>query len=251
MSWNYKKTWNKIIKPAAWKDVASFAVPALAPVLEYGRVKGMFGGGGKDPTEDANKKLDDISKMEKGIYNPYVENGQNAYENLSKQYGAMNKDPASYLENMMKGYTPSTGFDFRKNQALQASANDAAAGGTRGGSLDVQNQAGLANKLMSQDMQNWLQNTMGAQQYGMQGQQGIYDTGYKAASGLGSDLSNIAGSQAYNAYQSQQDQKKSNNDMWSNIAGLGGTALGWYFGGPVGGAAGGTAGRELGKQFAG
>ncbi len=151
------------------------------------------------------------------------------------------------IQSVMKGYTPSSGFNFAKNQALQGAGNTAASMGRRGGTMDVQNEANIANTLMSGDMQNWLKNTMGAQNYAMQGQQGIYDTGYKAASGLGGDLSNIAGTQALNAYQGQQERNKANQDMWSNIAGMGGTVFGGLYGGPAGAAAGGMAGRTLGQ----
>lgn len=255
MSFNWAKRWNPG-SWSGWKNIASDVFPVIS-LANTGKVWGWdvrdsFGRGKKNPAnpaDAANEKLGGIAGMEHGIYDPYINQGNDAYGQLNNVYGQMNQDPAAYLSNMMKSYQPSEGFNFQKDQALKAAGNDAAAGGRRGSTVDIQNQGNLTDTLMSQDMQQWLRNTMGAQGAGMQGMQGLYDTGYKASQGLGNDLSNIAGTQAQLAYQGQAQNAQSQKDMLSNLLGLIGTIWGGVEGGPGGAAAGGAIGKGAGNMI--
>lgn len=101
----------------------------------------------------------------------------------------------------------------QRNEMMQAAANTAAAGGMRGTMSDIESQSGigrqamsLTDRLLQGDMQQWLQNTMGINQAGMQGMQDFYHTGYDASRGLSGDLSNVLGSQAKLGFQRERDQ---------------------------------------------
>lgn len=139
---------------------------------------------------------------------PYFQRGQHAGDILGGLYDDMSQDPTGFLNKLMEGYKPSEGYQFRKEQALGDMANTAAAGGMTGTATDQQRQAQLADKLLSEDMQQWLNNVLGIQDRGTTGEQGFFDTGYAAGQSLSKGLSNILGSKAQLGYQKHADQMK-------------------------------------------
>lgn len=174
---------------------------------------------GEDPSKKANKYLEQIPGMERDIYNPYINQGQEAYGNISAPLGQMASDPAAFLENLMKMYQPSTQFNLLKDAGLKAGGAAAAAGGTRGGIDDISNQAHIVDSLMGNDMQQWLQNVLGIQGTGLAGEQGIYGQGYNASNALGGDLANVLGSQASLAFQGQAQKNANRNSLFSGLTG--------------------------------
>lgn len=180
-----------------------------------------------------------------GLYDPYQQQGQAAYNQLNPQLGQMSSDPAAFLENLMKSYTASRGYGMKRDEMLRAAGNSAAAGGMRGSPSDMQNEAQLTDMLMGEDMQQWLQNVLGIQGAGMQGLGHFYDTG----AGATSDMANILGTQGSMAFQNQAQKNKNSSDLWRNFARLGTTAAGgiggFFAGGPVGAMAGAGIGSKL------
>ena len=213
-----------------------------------GFLSDIFGGGGSKKNNPANAAmpyLNQIPDMEKGYYNPFINRGNDAYNQFNPVLNNMTTDPAGFLESMMKGYEPSRGFQLQKDQMLKAAGNTAAAGGMRGSLNDIQDEARITDMLMGNDMQQWLKNVMGIQDTGLQGQQHLYDTGFNATQNLTGDLSNVLGTQAQLAFQGQREKNKSNSDMWSGLGKLAGAGIGAYFGGPWGAAAGANIGGSL------
>ncbi len=208
---------------------------------------------GGDPNEAANKYLDQIPGQLKEYADPYIQQGRDAYGQLSPEYNKMTSDPTAFLENMMKGYEPSKAYQMQRDEALKAAGNSAAAGGMRGTEMDRDDSSRIASMLQGQDMQQWLQNVMGVKDRGMQGQQGFYDKGFMASSQLGSDLSNVLGTKATNAFQGEQQKTQARNDMISNLmklfGGMGGAAIGGMAGGPPGAMMGSQAGQGLASTF--
>lgn len=203
-----------------------------------------------NPADGAMKYLDqipaqlkDIYGQQKDLFNPYIQQGKDAYGQLNPIYGQMAQDPAAYLDNMMKGYAPSRSYQLKKDEMLRGASNTAAAGGMRGTGSDVTAQAKLTDSLMGDDMQQWLNNTMGLQGRGMQGLGNFYDAGLNATGQLGqagqaygSDLANLMGTKAQLAFQGSANQNQATADrrnMWingaSNLlgAGLGGAIKKW------------------------
>jgi hypothetical protein len=128
---------------------------------------------------------------------------------------------------------------------LKAAGNSAAAGGMRGSSQDIGNEAKITDMLMGQDMQNWLQNVLGIQGTGLKGQQDLYNTGFNATHGLAGDLSNVLGTQAQLAFQGQREENQRQSDRNSGIGSLIGGGIGAFFGGPSGA----VAGSNIGGKF--
>ena len=185
---------------------------------------------GKNPADKAMPYLKDIPNMEHQNYDPYVNQGQSQYGSLNQNYGQMANDPAAFLESLMKGYQPSQAFQMKNKNALNAAGNTAAAGGYRGTGNDMNNEGAISNTLMNEDMQQWLNNVLGLQERGTQGQQGLYNTGFNATTGLTSDLANLGGTQASLAFQGQNQKNMNQTDLLKSLLKLGaGAASGGWF----------------------
>jgi hypothetical protein len=175
--------------------------------------------------------------MEKQYLEPYINRGNEAYGNINPIQTQMAKDPAAFLENIMKNYTPSRSYQLHRDEAQRAAGNTAAAGGMRGSLQDIENESRLTDVLLGQDMQDWLQNVLGIQTRGEAGLGHTADTGFNAATGLTGDLSNVLGTQASLAFQGQANKNQSRSDLLTGIlkalGGIAGFAL--PGGGTIGG----------------
>lgn len=185
-------------------------------------------GGGKNPADAAMPYLNQIPGMAKQYYEPYINHGNEAYNTLGPQLNKMGSDPVSFLESIMKGYQPSRAYQLINDEALRAAGNTAAAGGMRGSMGDIKNESRLTDALLGQDMQQWLQNVMGIQTEGMTGLSHLFDTGFKATTGLEGDLSNVLGTQAQLAFQGGREQNQRQSDLLSSLLGLGGAIAGFF-----------------------
>lgn len=181
--------------------------------------------GGKNPSDAASPYLNQIGPMEQNFYKPYVQQGNQAGGILNDQYSQLTQDPAAFLEKLMQGYEPSRSYQLKRDEALKAAGNTAAAGGMRGSTQDIENETKLTDMLMSDDMQQWLQNVTGLFGKGLEGEQGMYNTGFDATKNLTGDLSNVLGTQGQLAFQGQANQNKSQSDLLSGLVkALGGVA---------------------------
>lgn len=183
-------------------------------------------GNSPNPADAAMPYLNQIPDMEKKYYDPYIQQGQNAYGILNDQYGKMATDPSGFLDKLLASYKPSESYKLARDEALRAAGNSAAAGGMRGSMQDIEKESRLADVLLGEDMQRWLQNVFGIQGRGLQGQQSFYNTGFNATSNLAGDLSNVLGTQAGLAFQGQNEQNKRDNDLLGALMQAGGAAWG-------------------------
>jgi hypothetical protein len=234
---------------------------------------------GENPANSAMPYLNQTRDMLKPYFDPYINQGQQAYGNVAQlmnqgqqaygnfdrlmnrgenAYNAMNPgltematDPTAFLEALMQHYQPSGGYQLKLDEMSKAAGNTAAAGGMRGSLNDIKDQSRLTEMLMSDDMQQWLQNVLGIQGAGMSGLNSfynagnnaagqiyntgnnaagqIYNTGYDATKSLSSDLSNILGTQAQLSFQGQRENNQQKNDLFSGLlSGVGGL-LGGFF----------------------
>ncbi len=196
--------------------------------------------------------LGELPGVGKQYYEPFITAGNRAQGQASGAYEKMLQNPASFVEQLMSTYKPSQGYDFRKKNAMDAARNSAASGGFSGTRNDQMQQAGLADNLLSQDMQQYLQTLLGVHGEGLQGQQHVGDMGFQASGSLADYIGNAIGSSA-NLSHAQNAQKNSNmGGILGGIGGLAGAAMpmiGSMFGGGGGGAGGGMAG--MGSLFGG
>lgn len=209
----------------------------------------MFGGGGnKNPADAAMPYYDRIPDILKQYLSPYIQRGDSAWNIFNPIQQKMASDPTAYLNNIMKGYQPSQGYQYQLDQMQKASGNSAAAGGTRGSIQDMTNASHIADQLSGQDMQQFLQNVLGIQDKGMSGLEDQYGMGFNASGSLAEQLSNLLGTEGSLAFQGQSQQNQSKNDFMSMLEKLGGAGIGAFFGGPMGAAGGNLFGNLFGSS---
>jgi hypothetical protein len=193
-------------------------------------------GGGKNPADSAMPYYNKIPGIEHNTYDPYVNRGNEAYNNFNPIYQRMSSDPQGFIDSLMGGYIKSKDYQLKNDELTRAAGNTAAAGGMRGSINDIKNQSRITDSLLGEDMQNWLKNVLGVQDRGLQGEQHLYDTGFDASRDLAGDLSNTLGTQGTLAFQGQANQNKSHSDLMEALTKLAAGGAGWYFGGPAGAA---------------
>lgn len=195
-------------------------------------------GDDRNPANAAMPFLDKISPMLKEHLNPYISRGTNAFNKTNPIYESMGTDPVAFLESIMGRYQPSTSFKLRRDNILRSAGNTAAAGGMRGSLQDIDAQGRLTDSLLGDDMQQWLQNVLGIQGRGLEGEKHFFDTGFDATKTLSGDLSNVLGTQATLAFQGQAERNKALSDLIQGLTQAGGAIAG--FGMPGGGTFGGA-----------
>lgn len=186
---------------------------------------------GTNPADKGMPYLNQIPGELKQYYDPYIGYGKSAYDTMNPQLSQMTTDPAAYMDKLMASYEPSKAYQLQKDEMTKAAGNTAAAGGMRGSLSDITGEARITDTLMGNDMQRWLDNALGIQRTGLQGEGNIFSTGYQASSSLADNLSNVLGSQAQLAFQGQREQNQDKNDLMKSLLGMGGGAANWLFGG--------------------
>lgn len=158
-------------------------------------------------------------------YSPYMQQGQQAGKEVSDLYHGMTSDPTGHLNSMLGQYQESPEYQRKLQEALRAAGNSAAAGGMRGSYQDMQGAAGIASSMADEDMQNWLKNVLGIEQFGAEGQSHISDMGYNAQNQYANALMN----QGNLAYGGQQQQNANRSKLVNSLMRGAGAVLGsWY-----------------------
>lgn len=173
-----------------------------------------------DPAKAAMPYLNQVSGVGQQYYNPFIQQGQRAGGIAQGQYDQLAQDPMAFINEIMAGYSPSTGYQFKKDQLSKGLGASAAAGGFRGTSGDQMAQGDLINSLLGQDMQQWLQNVVGAQGIGLQGQENAINRGYDASSSLADYLGTNLGNQAGLAAGSAQFKNNKRAGMFGTLENL-------------------------------
>lgn len=189
--------------------------------MAYDFGKGLLGGaalgfglGGYNQGHYLNK----IEPMEHENYDPYIQRGQRAGGILEDQFGRMSQDPTGYIDDIMGNYRNTPGFQQRLGEALKAARSSAAAGGRAGTIESIGQQAQLEDRLLGQDMQQYLDNVLGVQRTGLSGEQGLYGTGFNATQNLTGDLSNLYGTQEQLGFQNNRQKMQLLSDILKTLA---------------------------------
>lgn len=162
-----------------------------------GQIGGMLGGAGRsrgrggdmgNPSDAANGYLNQIPGMARQYLEPYLGNPeagrvgeQTNYENIKNmyqqepniysseipEYQRMRQDPQEFMNNIMRGYTPSEGYKFKEKMMSNALRNTAASGGYSGNSFNQMQAGDLVKGLLGDDMGEYLRNILGIQQGGL------------------------------------------------------------------------------------
>lgn len=171
-----------------WKNIN-------APILNG------FGIGQRDPAKDANRYLDKIPGIGHNAYDPFINQGREAGGILKDQYGRM-LDPSSFMDSIMKNYSTSAGANYKRDQLGKGIGATAAAGGIAGTPEHQREYGEMADNIMSDDMQQYLQNALGVYNRGLGGEENFYDKGFQSSGSLADMLAGAMGSKSGLAYQS-------------------------------------------------
>jgi len=127
---------------------------------------------------------------------PWLQTGQNELGTYQKGVNAM-QDP-NFINNMMQQYQSSPLANLQQQQGLQAMNNQAAASGQLGSTAAAKGLDNYAQQVSSGDMNQYLQNRLGAYNNFLQGAGNIAGMGQQAANTMGgwgmqagSDMANM------------------------------------------------------------
>lgn len=201
-----------------------------------GGLAGIFGGGG-NPANAAEPYLQGAQNTIQSSFAPYIQAGQQALPTLQTQYG--NLLNPNFINNFGQNFQQSPGYQWNLNQQQGAVNRAAAAGGFAGTPQEQQQMAQTTSGIANQDYYNWMDHAMNAYGMGLQGEQGLYNTGFQASSQSAEDQAQIAESQAQLAYAGQINQNQSQQGGWGALA----SGVGQLFGGGFGGSQGGQGGQ--------
>ncbi len=206
------------------------ALSLLPGVLGAG--KGIFdmfsNGNNRNPAKEANKYLDQIPGQTNQYYQPYIDRGREAGNDLTQRYGQMLNNPGDLYNQLGAGYKESPGYQTRLKAGLQAATNAQAAGGMEGSLQHQQYAAERANDIQGKDFEDYLNHVLGLYGAGLQGEQGQDERGYNAGTDYGNILSNVTGQKAKNAYEDANAENTRNGQNWSNIFGGIGSGVSGY-----------------------
>jgi len=220
---------------------------------------GNSGSGGQNfnGAAAANPYLSKIPGLGLEQYSPYINSGLGAAWLSKDSFDKMSQDPTAFLNNLMKGYNTSEGYNFEKEKLDKELAAGANAGGIAGTPADYLKRGEAVQGLLSKDMQQYLSNLLNINKAGLEGENSIANRGFEASQNL-TDLIggayNQQGGLAYNnavnqqnQYNQQQTQNSSNrNALFSSLAKALGIGAGAIFGGGFPGAvAGGKAASSI------
>ena len=221
---------------------------------------------------EARGYLDQIGPMAQGNLSPYIQMGHEAeravpgmygamydeYANneTPEEYGRMSSDPTAFINDIMKGYSPSEGYKYKEKRMTDAARAAGAAGGFAGTELDRESQADMIRGLLGGDIQEFLNNVLGAQKYGLEGrerynernmlgkeraralgaasQEQFANRGYMAASDLANILGSNLGQQAGLGIMGNRQSQTIRNEANRNNMDMFGRMMDMYQGGSFG-----------------
>jgi hypothetical protein len=178
--------------------------------------------GYNNPADSAMPYLNGIQGQMGQYYNPYIQMGNNAINPLMQQYSSLMNDPSAKMNQIGASFQQSPGYQFNMNQAMAGSNSAAAAGGMLGTPQNQQQDATLAHNLSNQDYSQYMDRGVGMYNQGLQGMNGMMQTGYNASNQMAQALANSMMSQAGMAYAGANNQNAANQGMLGNLASLAG-----------------------------
>jgi hypothetical protein len=174
----------------------------------------------KNPADAGMNYYNQIPGQLQQYLGPYATAGSNMLPQMLSQYGQLTSNPGGMINQIGQGYHESPGFQFQVQQALRAANSAGAAGGMAGSPEEQQGIAGTVNNLANQDYNTWLDRAMSAYNQGLQGEQGIYNTGAQSANSLAQSIAAALMNQGNMAMMGQNLSNQRNQGMFSDIGQL-------------------------------
>lgn len=201
----------------------------------------------QNPADAAMPYYNQIPGTLNNIFQPYTQAGLNAVQpftnqnpNIINEYmgqtNALTHNPSGFMNALGSTFQQSPGYNWQKNQAMQAVNNAAVAGGMAGSPMQQQNSANVVNQLANQDYYNYLNHVMDVYNRGYGGLGNMYGIGaniagnmYNAGANLtgqyASDLASAMMNQGNMKYLSGVNQNQQTGGLFGSLAGLGGLAM--------------------------
>lgn len=154
-----------------------------------------------DSSAKANEYLNQIPGVAEKNLNPYIMPGQQAQD---------------FVNQIQSGYKPSEGYNFQKNELLKEIGGNSIPGGRR----DQEQRGELVQKLLSGDMQQWLQNVLG-----------VHNNSYNASQELNNVQTGALNQQGGLAFGAGENQNQRQSDLQNALLGFAGNAAGFGKGG--------------------
>jgi hypothetical protein len=195
-----------------------FGAQYIPGVIQAGM--GLYGAFGKhkNPANEANKYIDQISGRTSPYFDPYSQSGQRSNKTLEEQYNELLGNPGGKLNAIGENYQQSPGFKFALQQALQGAGHAAAAGGMAGSPQhefeNMQQATGLAN----QDYNNWLQQATKLYGKGLSGEEGMAERGLNAGKSQADMIAQQLAQQGAYGYQGARGENQSFGNGLENFA---------------------------------
>ena len=173
-----------------------------------------------DASEEAMKYLEQNPDIYHQYYDPYIQGTQQYQGILNDEYAALLSNPASVQALLGSGYEQSPGYQYQYDTAMNAGNSQLAAGGMLGTPSAQTQMMGTAQGLANQDYWNYYGANQSLYNQGLQGSQGMYDTGYNASMGLSGNLAGNNSSKANLAYAGQANQNNAISGLIGGITGM-------------------------------
>jgi hypothetical protein len=158
-----------------------------------------------DSSARANEYLNKIPGVAEKNLSPYIMPGQQSQD---------------FVNQIMAGYKPSEGYNFQQEQLNKQLSSNAAAGGYAGGGRDQEQRGELIQKLLSGDMQQWLQNVLG-----------VHNQSYNASNELTNYQTGALNQQGGLAFGAGENANQRQSDLQNALLGFAGNAAGFGKGG--------------------
>ena len=177
---------------------------------------GLFGNQ-KTGFDAANPYISQIGQQTGQYYNPYIQAGQGATNNLQGQYGDLLNNPGGKLNDIGQNFQQSPGFKFALQQALQGAGHAAAAGGMAGSPQHEYQNMDVATGLANQDYYNWLGQATGLYGQGLTGSQNMAGLGFQGANSQANMIAQQLAQQGQLAGESNKEHNQNWGQAFSNI----------------------------------
>lgn len=182
------------------------------------------------PYQKAQEQLDKYYQLAQGYQQPYSQNGQEAYSQLSPAMQQL-LNPEELQNKWAQGYEESPYAKMLQEMAQNQGLEAASSMGLMGSTPAIQGiQAGTA-RIGAADRQQYMNDLMQKLQAGIGLGQNIYGTGAQAAGQMGQNAMNMGQNSAQAAYGEASAPGALFGNLLGGAAGLAGSALG----GPIGG----------------
>lgn len=196
----------------------------------------------------AGKQLEKYYNQGQGYLQPYNQQGQQQFQRLMDQAGALN-DPAALQAKWASGYEMSPQAKQLQQKATTSGLDAASSMGLMGSSSALNNIQNSAGEIMQGDRQNYMNDLMQKYLASIGIGQNLYGTGANAAGAMSQNAMN----QGQNMAAVKYGQQSAPGEMFGKLLGMGMNGImNFQTGGSggAGGGGGGGGGMDIAKMLA-